>query len=589
MTFVRNHQALVTLLGAVLMLTFLPVFNLHSVLGNEWRGIMPTFTDELNFARVQTIGEGHLTDGNAYYLEHADGAPLVIFGGAWLNAVPLWAGVPFNTALMLNFIFWSLFFAAALYLLLRELRTAPWVAAAGSLLVYIEQFSHVWRPVNMQPVFPFLFLFYVAVLRLLREQTKRWIIWTGALFGAAFYLFAYFWQIAAITLGLIVAYALVRRDWKLAKAATVSGMLGVGIGLPVPLYMLWLSHASPYFWESMGRLGLVSSHLPSAEIFYSGGWIGVVIVLILCLWWRAPALRRDVEFRLLAVFFIVTGLGLWVMQGSNLITGKWLETGEHVRRFIFPWLLIATTCLAAHLFMCRTALPQTARLFSILGLGILFAANAYALHLHFWTSSFIQTADYADLMRTEQLYAAPFAWLDEHEKEPVVVWSDPHDYLASVLPIFTRHFTLHTYFGMLELASDEEIQERYLVSQYFNNPTLADLRTDREMNQYLGRHDYPHAAKTKEREVKVCRLVFFWDTNRDCWAIPTSQDLLGEQFFVDLHKKFKDDIRPNIKSYLAKYHVAYVLKDKVLNPKYRPETLGAELVYADERFELYHL
>ena len=56
-----------------------------------------------------------------------------------------------------------------------------------------------------------------------------------------------------------------------------------------------------------------------------------------------------------------------------------------------------------------------------------------------------------------------------------------------------------------------------------------------------------------------------------------------------LENKFQNDIKPNIKAYLKKYHVTYILKDKVLDPSYHPEALGAALVYADDRYEIYHL
>ena len=105
--------------------------------------------------------------------------------------------------------------------------------------------------------------------------------------------------------------------------------------------------------------------------------------------------------------------------------------------------------------------------------------------------------------------------LDNEEKNPVVVWSDPHDYITPNLPAFTRHFTLYAWAGMMALMSDSEIRERYLISEYFNNPTVENLKESDNMGLYLGRGDFPHKAKTMEREIKVCRTLFFWDKNKD--------------------------------------------------------------------------
>ena len=140
---------------------------------------------------------------------------------------------------------------------------------------------------------------------------------------------------------------------------------------------------------------------------------------------------------------------------------------------------------------------------------------------------------------------------------------------------------------MWQLVPDSEFRERYLVSQYFNDPTIASLKST--MWTYLGRQDAAHKAKTIERGIKICRILFFWDTSKDCGTPPTAISLLGEKFFSDLEQKFQTDIKPNIKAYLKKYHVSYIIKDTVLDPQYHPEKLGATRVYSDQRFEIYRL
>ena len=586
--FLRQHRPVAVLMGSILVLTSFPVLAVYFVLGNAWQGIPPAFTDEgFYYARVQTILHGHPTGGNPYFLEHSDGLPLVIFGGTWLNAVPQLAGLPLNAALLVNFVIWSLLFAAALYWLFVELRTPPWIAVLGTILVYAQSYAHVWRAVNLQTVYPFYFLFYTALARLIREQSRINIALLALVTGATFYLLAYLWQIAVVTLGLLFLYALVRKDWPLVKATLLASCIGGVIGLPVPLYGLWLSHTSPYFWESVYRLGLVDTHLPMAEIVYSGGWISVILALLAVLYLRAPAFRRDKEFTLLGVFLTMSGLGLWIMQWSNLITGKLLETGEHVRLLILPWLIYATISIGVFLWRRRAHLSRGLRTFSVAMLIVVSGANVY--FVYYYLFPFINIEPKREAWMTEQLYAQPFAWLDREEKNPVVVWSDPFDGANPSLPVYTKHFTLYAWAGMMELAPTSETRERFLISQYFNNPTVADLASTSVMALYLGRHDLPHAAKTIERGIKMCRILFFWDKGKDCGTPPTPQELLGETFFTNLEKRFQTDIKPNIKAYLKKYNVTYILKDNILDPQYHPETLGAIRVYSDGRFEMYRL
>lgn len=582
----RRHRVFTALMGIVLVLTAIPVLDTFLVLGNAWQGITPTFIDETLYqAHIHAIGEGYLNDGNPYFLEHRNDPPLVIFGGAWLNALPFLAGLSFNATLLVNFIFWSLAFAALFYWLFRELSVPPWFAVAGTLLQYLQFYPYIWRPANLQPVLPFYALFSIAFVRLVREQNRKNIYLLAVATGISFYLFAYLWQTIIITLGLLLFYSLMRKDWPLAKATLLSSCIGGVIGLPIPLYTLWLSHSSPYFWESISRFGLVNTHLPMAEVIYSGGWVGVTLAFLAVLYFRTRTVREDKEFIQLVIFLGISGLGLWVMQGSNLFTGKLLETGEHMRPFIFAWLAFATVLLGAYLWKRRMNLTKGLQVFSFIVVAVCAVVSLRYTYAAF--SSFSNAAAHREQWQTEQLYAKPFAWLENQEKEPVVVWSEPHDLHDSLLPIFTKHFTLFATPAMWELVSDSEFRERYLVSQYFNDPTVADLKND--MSAYLGRQDAFHKAKTIERGIKICRILFFWDRNKDCGTPPTPIGLLGEKFFSDLENKFQTDIKPNIKEYLKKYHVSYIIKDDILDPQYHPEKLGATGVYNDGRFEIYRL
>lgn len=582
--FLKLHRPVVALIGIVLVLTTIPVLETVFVIGNAWQGILPPLTDGIYDARVQTIGEGHFTGGNAFFLEHSDDPPLVIFAGAWINAIPLLIGIPFTTTMVINFIIWSLLFAVSAYLLFRELRVPSWCSVFGTIFLYIQSYGHVLRPVNLQTVYPFYFLFFLALLRLIREQSRKNIVFLALVTGATFYFYSYLWQTVVITLGLLFLYALVRRDWSLLKATFLSSLIGGAIGLPVPLYMLWLSLTSPYFWESVGRLGLVNTHLPMAEVIYSGGWIGVVCAFLAILLWRVRTLRENKEFILLGTFLAISGFGLWVMEGSNLITGKLLETGEHMPGLIFPWLVIAVVSLGTFLLRQRAQLSSGLRMLAVctfLVLSIVSIRFSYA-HLGAFLPPYVNRT----VWQANEQYAKPLAWLQDKEKNPVAVWSNT-SYVTTLLPTYTRHFSLHTYWGKLELVPEGEIHERYLITQYFNNPTVSDLKNDIE--SYLGRQDTAHNAKTIERGIKICRILFFWDKNKDCGTPPTPQQLLGEKFFTDIEKKFKTDIKPNIKAYLKKYHVSYMLKDNTSDSPFHPETLGAVLVYTDDRFELYKM
>lgn len=588
--WIEQHVALTLLLLVIFLSAFVPSLEAKLVLGDAWRGVPVTYTDETLYqAQVQMVGQGNLTAGNPYLFEHRTDLPLVIFGGDWVNAIPQFLGFSFTTGLILNLIFWGLLFAIALYWLFREWNIPPWLASVGAFLVYLESFQWVQRVSNQQPFLGFFVLFYIALTRFLREQNKKTIIWLGLATGVMFYFYAFLWQTFVITLGLVFLYALARKNWVLAKGTFFAGVLGGTLGAPVPLYIFWMSHTQPLFWESLSRYGLVSTHLPMAEIVYSGGFMGLILAYVGLLSWRMPSLREDKEFMLLAQFIVLSGLSLWIMEGSNLITGKLLETAEHIKLFIYKFLIIDAILIGYFLWKRRGEISKGLRGLGVLCVGILSLVSAYYIWLYTYMPFMGVLTVPASMQdwNDEQGYAGPIGWLNTNESEPVVVWTDPDEYISWYFAVLSKHYVLFANPIIWHLTSDEEVRERYLVGEYFNNPTKDQLKAD--IPVYMGRNIVYHQAKTIERKVKLCRILFHFSTEHDCGTIPSSIDVIGENTFVDLEQKFQRDIKPNIKKYLVKYHVRYILKDKKLHPNYQPERLGGEIVYTDDRYELYRL
>src|SRR3989344_8106149 len=101
--FLKRNRPAVVLMGVVLVLTAIPALDTLLILGDPLPPIAPTFTDEsFNHARVQSVVEGHLTGGHPYFFEHRNDMPLLIFAGAWINALPQLAGLSFDAALVFN-------------------------------------------------------------------------------------------------------------------------------------------------------------------------------------------------------------------------------------------------------------------------------------------------------------------------------------------------------------------------------------------------------------------------------------------------------------------------------------------------------
>ena len=587
MSWIREHKILLAMCAIAALLALIPVFNIWRVLGAEWRGVIPSYGDEiLYYNQIHEIADGHFWYGNQYLMEHAGGPPSVIFAGHWLAALPLWLGLPFVPAMYFNNVLWGVIFVLLGYWLLREMTLPKIWSAAGSLFAYLSCYGLMLRPSSRQEVYPFFLLFYIAIVRFLKKPEERSsIIFLGLATGATFYVFSYLWQTAVITLGLLALYALYMRAWPLLRSTLLASALGGVIGLPSLLYMLYLSKTYPYFLESLSRFGLVNTRLPMAEVVYSGGWIGVVLALIAFVYWRVPALREDNRFLFAGIFAALTGLGIWIMQGSNLITGKLLETGEHIRPFIGPWLALAGAALAWTLWRKRDLLVGWGATVALAGVAALVFGGLIFVKQNFY--HYVDVGNAASAWRQEQGYAAPLRWIDSQQKNPVVIWTPPNGEFGLYVPTLSRDYVLYAGGVLWTLTSNQEIYERYLVASYFDNPDVAYLKEN--FSEYMGRQDVYHRAKTIERGIKLCRIFYFFDASHDCGAPPTSLGLIGEAFFEGLERKFAQDVRQDINAYLQKYHVSYIIKDTVRNPLWNPQSLGARLMWSDERYEVYKL
>ncbi|MEI7720140.1 MAG: hypothetical protein WCI89_02950 [bacterium] len=584
-----QHVALLLVVFVAVALTSVPWFEAWFFSAGAFHWMPLTYADEfIYYSHMHEVATGNLFFGNPYFLEHRFDPPLALFGSSVLAALPMLFGLPLVPTLLLNFVLWGGLFVVLCYWLLREFGALKWVSALIVLFVYIQSYDLIFRASVQQEVFPFFLLFYIALIRFLKNKSNiKSTLWLGAATGVTFYLYGYLWQLALATLGFLVLYALVQKDWPLFARSLKASCLGLLIGAPAFIYTVWITH-QPYFWESMDRWGLVHTHLPVAEVIYSGGWVGLVLAFLFFIRLKIPQLKTNPEFFATFLFLCVTGLGLWVTQGSNLITGQMLELGEHLRVFIVPWLALVTTLSCWTLWSQRAYMSKKFQIFSGVMLCVLLCANLVFAYEHL--SRFVPSPEQRALWAQEQSYAGPLRWLDAHEPSPVVVWGDPHNELTTYVPALTRQYVLFEQFGQFNLLSNDEFYERYLVSQYFNNPDAAQLKAD--FGLYIGRSKQFHYPKTLEREVKLCRLLHFYQSDRGsktCGTVPSPTELLGDAFFNSLETKFQKDIKPNIKTYLKKYHVSYILKDTQLDPQYRPEALGAARVYTDGKFEIYTL
>lgn len=75
-----------------------------------------------------------------------------------------------------------------------------------------------------------------------------------------------------------------------------------------------------------------------------------------------------------------------------------------------------------------------------------------------------------------QGYERPLRRLEENEQVPKVIWTD--DLMSLYVPVLIKHYVLYAYPVIWHLVSNEELEERYLISRYFYNLTQKYIEKD---------------------------------------------------------------------------------------------------------------
>ncbi len=575
------------LIICVIFLSLMPILHTYIQTGKLWAGVAPQFVDDdlYYYARMQNIMHGHPLIGNPYFLEHRREISPAFFLSDWLAAAPMVIGMPFVAAVAFNFIIWSIIFSLLAYALFREYTLSKSTAVIGSFLTYMTFYALILRPVAMQIVAPFFLFFCIAYARWLKAEipSRSQNLFLVVSTALSFYIYAYLWQIVVVVLGLTALFLTYRKEWLRLKHLIFVVSSSCVLGLPMVLCALkQISH--PYYWQSMMRIGLVNTHLPTALSMYDGLMIGVILLLWYISFQWIRSLRKNKTYISALTFTFLMGLALIIVSMSNVITGKELEISNHIERFAIIWISIVYVMCVWFLMQFRfetRAISYFRKI--VLSLLLILSSGIFA---YFFIHGFSMQSVLKTDTVSAQAYAAPLDWLNKNWTGESVVWSN--GLIGCYVPIMTTGFQLFNAFGGLHLVPSKEVEERYLVSHYFDNLTLQDI--ERDFRQYAGTGNAIHQYKTYNRKVKLCRLLGFSYLGIDCGQTTDAISFKGEKYFMDLYAQYKNDIKPNIKDELKKFNVTYIIKDKNQEETFMPASiLGTKRVWNDDRFEIYSI
>ncbi len=546
---------------------FLPTLIHIAVLGTYPKIPIEIADDTLYYlARIREVSAGHIFIGNPYLLTHVHDITTSFFVADWIYAIPFFILGVFHTSLVISLacaeVFWSIATTFLLYVLYSNLgmedKYRPWASA----LSLISVFLFVIRPVGMSVIFPCFLLVMICFLNLLKDiRNNKNVFYFVISVSLSFYVYTYLWQFAVVLLSLYFLYVvIVRENYK--RMFIILGSVCV-LTLPVFIYT-WKQIHSQFYFETLSRVGLVNTH----TIGISGFIYSMVILISLSLLYMCTL--KNIIGKHEYIFFSITFVALGIAGASNVISGKDLEVAVHVGRFTELYISIFLSYIFS--LSCYSKIGKR---FFVLG-GIIFLYVSYLVYSNYLV---MQNALKDNTNNDE--YSRVIIFLNNEPKEQTI-FSDST--LGAYVVAMTQDYVLFHPNAELYLASNKEIEERYLVSHIFSDITLDTLKKD--YRQYAGVGNAVHHANIINRKVKICRVVRRIFPNLSCDQEVTPYLLAGDQYFNNLLSEYKY-IQKNKEDFLHTYGVGYIVVDRVRDNWNMSSLKTFSIVKDDGRFIIY--
>lgn len=542
----------------------------------HWQGVLPKgTTDSLYYdARIRQVLDGHPLVGNPYAYEHRTAISPASFIPDDIAALPMFLGAPFDVGVLLNIFIWGLVLLVLAYGLLRLLWVEQWWAALWALLAYAASYSFMLRPTVMQIVYPVFLLFLIAFLRFLYEPSRRRALWLAGAAALTFYIYTFVAYVVLLTLGLTFLWYLATRRFAQVRALLEVALASTVLLIPFGIYTLRQMH-DPNYLATFVRIGLVHTHIPSAEAFYYGRWIGLAGAAFVLLW--VLARQKGGEVAAQSVFWVTTSAALIVALFLNVFTGVELTLGVHIGRIAIPWVPLALgAALYAWWEVREVEVRRALYVFTALVLLALAAGTAASVRRGF---DFFGYDARGETVASVQAYAAPLAWLEANVPQPSVIWSD--DAIAQYVPIMTRHYPLFFEGVGLHFVSNQEMQERYLLSRSLGTLSVDQLKAD--FGLYAGAGAQKLEPLAANQRAWLCGEESRFFGARTCPPPTDAIALAGEPYFTTLLQQFAV-VKKNQAALLARYHVSYLIVDRA-HDTWKDLPLQ-KAVYDDGRFAI---
>jgi hypothetical protein len=542
----KLHYVAIFLAILLGIFTLVPQLIVEHRMGNMYAGVHPQMNDDEIFymARAQDIRDGHPTLGNPYLYEHKN-EPSMQF---WLPEALLgWIGNFFFDDLRNALLFWDFILPVLLFLLsysvIFTLTKDRSLSITGTAFLHFGLFLQIFnRFPSPQFNFIFVLILMLALVRITSDaQKKIWTILATISFGALFYIYTYYWTFWVIGLALtIIGNFIFFRSTGMHKQLSVVLGGGLIIGIPYFAGMITTS-ALPYYSETLARLGMLGTHIPSGLLIVG---LGSSLVLFYMLLWKFRLLKFT-PLPLLLFFCALSGI---IAVNQHIITGKNLEFSSHYR------LITIFMVVFAFIFVIQSLLDRlhhrTRNFFHTTLIAATLIFSVVSAVQVVWAQSIPQEYNIS-----EQRYGPIFSWLNKNTTIDDVVFTD--DYLSPYISAYTHNNIFFSHGGNMYFVPQKEVRQRFLIQHYFDEPFSYDevVRLEKQIygTYYINRSAH---QRTENR----LRLLF---------GVP--EEAVERHPEGDMQTLVREEQELRMRSFadaLLGFRVDYLIWDKAVHPEW---------------------
>ncbi|MFA4872194.1 MAG: hypothetical protein WC610_04035 [Patescibacteria group bacterium] len=451
------------LLAAVIIgfLYLMPQLFFIFSLGDKFQGVYREINDDERYymARARDIVDGHYLLSNPYFVEHKSGEPMQVFLSDLLAAWParIFHFDVYPLYLFYDFLWPAVLFFLTYFIFYRLIKNKFWSIFFSLFIFLIKYFFVFNRPINPQFVFVFALTLVLLLLLILTAEKKAGpkradlsVVLAGLNFGLLFYFYVYFWTYFIVVFSLLIFYFLYKRDFYFLKKILSVGLIGLAVAVPY-FYQFWRSSQSDFFLETLQRIGLLNTRLPSGLETTA---LALLVMILFVFYWRFGR-RRENGIPSVEAFLFIGAASAAISMNQHVITGRNALSASHYDLISYFFIVFALVYLVWQI-------KKIVRFLDFKFIKVVFLLALVGFFIPIIAKGF--KFDYPGGVN-QQRFGPLFVWLNENTPKDSVVMADAE--LSSLIPSYAHNNIFFDFGGVLFFISDQEALDRFVVNNFW--------------------------------------------------------------------------------------------------------------------------